>query len=162
MPFIGIESPEGAAAICVVQDVAEYVELVRSIGDRFWMRALGPESPGVGAETGLAQAVRGVLFRSSNPMARIVIDETRQNVQVDAIERRDQDFNLVVPKFFDDAIHYKLSQMSRDAHAIPFHEGFGEFVERIIHAWRWRVFIISFHMLAMMPRAPTARIPAQP
>src|SRR5687768_9637763 len=86
-----IKPPHAGAALGVVEDVAEGVELMGAVGDGVGVAALGEEAALFGAQAALADGVAGVLLGAADPVARVVVGEAGEDVDVLGVARDDED-----------------------------------------------------------------------
>lgn len=103
-----------------------------------------------------------MFLRMTDPVPRVVIRESCQDVQMLSIDRGTDHFDLIALKFFDDGLNDKRAEMRRDADGVALHEGFGEFEEVIEFSLGRRIPVVAIAMFAVMSGTPTARVASQP
>ena len=157
-----VKSPHPRAALRVREDIAECLHLVPAAGDRLSPGPFGPQASFFRAKAVLANGVRCMFFGEADPMPRVVISEAGQHMKMLGIHGSNQHVDAVARQAFRNGISNELTQLARDAHRIPLHQSLRELVKLVVFTLGRGILVIAIHMFAMMERAPSARIAAQP
>jgi hypothetical protein len=102
--------------------MAEDIELMSPIEDRRDVAALAPKPALIGSKTRSADVVGRVLLGAPDPVTRIVVQEPRQQVEVRAIERGDDDLNPVGHELGDKCVDDSGAVFRLDTNAMACHE----------------------------------------
>jgi hypothetical protein len=127
------------------------------------MTSLGEQTAFFCSQTFLSDGMRRVFLGAADPVARVVVGETGEDVNVLAVDGDDQNLNPVAQKFFRNPVGDKLAKLS-----------LSRFSPGRASSMLWRVrrgcriclwvgdFVVAFAMFAMVSCAPSARVAAEP
>jgi hypothetical protein len=119
---LAVKAPDLCAATGVSEDISNHGELVQAVLDRFGAGSVGPESGFDQTQALLANTGRCALLGPSDPMTRILIRKSRENVRMFRVERNDRGLNLVFNELLRECINDELANVAVDEHRIARHE----------------------------------------
>src|SRR5690348_4772936 len=105
----------------VIADVPASMLFVRGVFDWQTFAPYGPNAA-FDATTCQLQSVRGLFLGDADPVARVVVGEWRQDMQVDSVEGADADSNVTLEKRFDDGFECDLLLLFGEVDGVALHK----------------------------------------
>lgn len=157
--LVVVKRPDGRAGVLMALDVTEDVHLMTTVPDRQGPTASGPD---LIRQTVRAQQVRCMFLGPTDPVPRIAVGKTGENVIVMIVHGYGDDLDTVCEQLLRQGVGSDAALLRVEVDGRFFQALAGSLMQGVIGPGRRGVFVIAFDVFAVMPGSEAARIARQP